>query len=283
LTLIVLLATLAGVAAAYLSSSAASFAFYDDRLRAQTLILSGVELAAYDLLSGAKSDRKPRGSIGFKMGNASVNVDYVLETSRIDLNFAPKEVLAKLFEVLGADPGDSLGYAERIIGWRMALRRSALDREMALYRDAGLSYGPKGAAFSSEDELWLIPGLPPTLVERALQFVTVYGGRREIDVFGAAPEVIASLPGVGPAQAAAFVERRDDLPRAPAAVINLLGTGHGLVAVYSQDNVRLKCSIVLENGRRAAAEIVIQLDGRDEPYTVLSWHDTEQGDFAAPE
>lgn len=283
LAILILLATLAGVAAAYLSSSAGSFAQYDDRLRSHALVLAGVELAAYDLLSGEKSDRKPMGSIAFELDKASVKVDYVMETSRIDLNFAPKELLAKLFEVLGADPDDSLGYADRIIGWRMPLRQSALDREIALYRDAGLSYEPKGAAFSSEEELWLIPGLPAPLVDRMLQFVTVYSGRREIDVFGAAPEVIASLPGVERMQAAAFVAQRGEIPRAPTAVINLLGTGSGLISVYSQDTVRLKCSIALENGWRTSAEIVIQLEGRDEPYSVLSWREAEQDGPATPE
>ena len=104
--------------------------------------------------------------------------------------------------------------------------------------------------------------------------MTVYSGRREIDVFGAAPEVITALPGVGPKQAALFLARREKIPRAPAAVIDLLGTGNGLVTVYSQDNVRLACSVLLDNGWRAAAEIVIQLQGGNEPYVVLSWRDT---------
>jgi general secretion pathway protein K len=284
LTILILLATLAGLAAAYLSSSVTSLTLYDDRLRSQALLLAGVELAAYDLLSGEKSERKPRGSIAFKMDKASVNVDYVTDSSRIDLNFAPKELLAKLFEVLGAAPDDALGYAERIVGWRTPRRQSSLDREIAFYRDSGLSYGPKGMAFSSEEELWLIPGLPPPLVERLLQFVTIYSGRREVDVFGAEPEVVASLPGVEPMQAAAFIAQRDGIPRAPAAVINLLGTGSGLISVYSQDNVRLKCTVALDTGWRSSAEIVIQLKGRSEPYTVLSWRDADQrDDSAAPE
>ena len=47
LMLLLLLATVAGATAAYLSSSAASFAIYDDRLRAQALMHAGVELAAF--------------------------------------------------------------------------------------------------------------------------------------------------------------------------------------------------------------------------------------------
>lgn len=278
LMLLLLLATVAAAAATYLSSSVASFAVYNDRLRAQALIHAGIELVAYDLLSGRKDERKAKGSLSFKLDNGSVTVDYVMEDSRIDLNVAPKRVLANLFEVLGAGPDQAAACAERIVGWRTPLNKQpALDQETAIYRDANLAYGPKGASFSSEDELWLIPGLPPALVERALKFVTVYSGRREIDVFGAAPEVIAALPGVQPQQITMFLAQREVMPKTPAAVIDLLGAGGGMAAAYSQDSVRLNCSVVLGDGTQASAEIVIQLQGGTEPYQILSWREAEQG------
>lgn len=273
---LLLLATVAAATAAYLSSSAASFAVYDDRLRAQALMHAGIELTVYDLLSVAKGDRKTRGSISFRLDKGLVAVDYAMEDSRLDLNFTSKSVMAKLFEVLGASSDAADDYAARVIGWRSAPSGPARDREAAVYRDAGLSYGPKGSSFASEDELWLLPGLPAELVEKALPFVTVYSGRREIDVFGAAPEVIAALPGVDPKQIASFLSRREDMPHAPAAVIELLGAGDGLITVYSQDNVRLNCSVALDNGWRTSAEIVLQLQGGTEPYVVLSWHDRER-------
>lgn len=273
---LLLLATVAAATAAYLSSSAASFAIYDDRLRAQALMHAGIELTAYDLLSVAKGDRKTRGSVSFRLDKGSVAVDYVMEDSRLDLNFTSKSVMAKLFEVLGASSDAAADYAARVIGWRSPLSGPARDREAAVYREAGLSYGPKGSSFASEDELWLLPGLPSDLVEKALQFVTVFSGRREIDVFGAAPEVIAALPGVEPKQAASFVARRESMPHAPTAVIDLLGSAEGLIAVYSRDNVRLNCSVALDNGWRSSAEIVIQLQGGGEPYVVLSWNDAER-------
>lgn len=275
LLLLMLLGALAGAVSAHLSVSAMAFTFYDDRVRSTALITAGIELAAYDLLSNSKMGRQPRGTLKFRLDRATIKVDYAAESARIDLNFAPKETFANLFRVLGAGSQEAEDYADRIVGWRTP-KADALDSEAALYRAAGLPYGPKGGAFASPEELWRVLRLPPDLVERVLDFVTVYNGRREVDVFGAAPEVIASLPGIGAAQMAAFVAQRETLPRAPAAVIDILGTGNGTIVVFPGDNVRLNCSVAFDNGWRKSAEIIIQLEGGEEPYRVLNWRDLDE-------
>jgi general secretion pathway protein K len=43
-------------------------------------------------------------------------------------------------------------------------------------------------------ELWLVLGLAPAMVERALPFLTVFSGSPSIDAMVAAPEVVAALP-----------------------------------------------------------------------------------------
>lgn len=277
LLLLALLATLAGVASVYLSSSAASFAFYDDRARSQALILAGVELVAYNYLSSAPADRTPKVAITFRLDGALVSVDFISESARVDLNFASRDMLVNLFRVLGAATDEANGHADRIIGWRAAPKQQSSDNETALYRSAGLSYGPKASAFASVEEIWLIPGLPPALVDRTLKFVTVYSGRREVDVFEAAPEVIAALPGAASGGVSAFLAQRSTLPRRPDAAIGLLGTGEGTVAVFSGDNIRLNCSVAFDNGRRMSAEVIVQIEGGDEPYEVLSWHEVDAG------
>ena len=284
LLLLAMLATFAGVAAAYLSSSAASFAFYDDRARSQALILAGVELVAHNYLSTAPADRTPKGAITFRLDGARVNVDFVSESARIDLNFAPRGTIANLLQVLGAPADEASGHADRIIGWRTAAKQQYLDNETVLYRSAGLSYGPKASPFASVEELWLIPGLPPALVEQTLKFVTVYSGRREVDVFEAAPEVIAALPGAASEQVSAFLAQRSILPRRPEAAIRFLGTGDGTVAVFSGDNIRLNCTVMFDNGRQMSAEVIVQIEGGDEPYEVLSWHEVDASvAYAEPE
>ena len=67
--------------------------------------------------------------------------------------------------------------------------------EEALYAAAGLNYGPRQSLFTNVNELALVAGLPPALVDRALPFVTVFNGSAGVDATIAAPEVIAALPG----------------------------------------------------------------------------------------
>src|SRR5947209_14020035 len=95
LWIVAALATLASIYALYVRETAAAFAGHHDRLEAQALALAGVELAVYQIT--AIPDRRPsQGHLRFRMGTAEVIVDYRSESARIDLNLAPKELLAGL-------------------------------------------------------------------------------------------------------------------------------------------------------------------------------------------
>ena len=62
--------------------------------------------------------RPPTGSFFFRLDHALVSVAFCSESTRIDLNQAPKEMLTNFFQVLGAQPRDASDYADRIVGWR---------------------------------------------------------------------------------------------------------------------------------------------------------------------
>ena len=112
--------------------------------------------------------RPTQGSFHFRMDDADIVVTYISEAARIDLNFAPKDVLAKLFAGLGADEAAAQEYADRIIGWRTRPAPGAANDEDALYGAAGLGYSPRQSLFTHVNELALVVGLPPALVDRAL-------------------------------------------------------------------------------------------------------------------
>ena len=84
--------------------------------------------------------------------------------------------------------------ADRIVGWRTRPTPGGANDEEALYGAAGLNYSPRQSLFTHVNELALVVGLPPALVERALPFVTVFNGSSDVDAAIAAPEVIAALP-----------------------------------------------------------------------------------------
>jgi general secretion pathway protein K len=271
------LAALAAVYASYVGNTAVALAVNDDAIQAEALRTAAVELTAARLLGVAADDRPTRGAFNFRLGRASVAVEFCSEAARIDLNAAPKELLTGFFAALGAHPNDAEQYAERIIGWRTTPDAKSQDAETSLYSAAGLSYPPRGAPFAHVGELWLVLGLPPAMVERALPYVTVYSGREDVNVLDASPEVLAALPKMTPERMSSLIGERASLtPSDGRAALGQLGAARTGATVEGSDAVRVTMRIALDNGRRIASEAVILLDGRNErsePYRVLSWQD----------
>ena len=98
----------------------AAFASYDEQLRAEALVSAALELTAYQQLNSstiAPNQRRVQLSYGAGGGCGRIQS----EAARIDLNAAPKQLLAGLFRTLGARPENADTYADRVIGWRTAL------------------------------------------------------------------------------------------------------------------------------------------------------------------
>ncbi|WOJ90166.1 type II secretion system protein GspK [Methylocapsa polymorpha] len=270
------LATLAGVYSVYVSNTAIAAHVGDDRLRVEALVSAGVELTAYRLVAFEESKRPTSGAFAFRLGRSDVAVEFRSEGARIDLNAAPKELLAGLFTTLGAKPENAQYFADRIIGWRTKSEAAGQNKEADAYREARLSYPPRQAPFQNVAELRLVLGLPPNLVESALPFVTVFNGRAEIDVIEAAPEVVASLPKINPSIVGEILARRH--VQTPEAVMALLGAARSSVAIEGRKATRASVRVALDNGRRVNADVVLLiLEEGQEPYRILSWRDDFDG------
>jgi general secretion pathway protein K len=181
--------------------------------------------------------------------------------------------LANLFSGLGAGQEDARQYADRIIGWRTPPKADSTEDEVSLYRAAGLGYSPRQAPFAHVNELALVLGLPPELVDRALPLVTVFSGQPKINVLIAAPEVIAALPGMTPSGLKAFLKERPLLPADMAAIATALGTAQANATIEKSDFYRILATVKFDNGRQTSSEVVIGLGGEEDPYRVLSWQD----------
>jgi general secretion pathway protein K len=265
------LATLAVIYSFYSRETALEFINHNERLEARTLAVSGVELAAYQLT--AQSDTRPlAGTLRFAQGTAIIDVDYRSENSRVDLNFAAKVVLAGLFAGQGASPDDASYFADRIIGWRTPLAAGASDDEEPLYEAAGKTYGPRHGPFQDPSELGLVAGIPPLLVNRVLPYLTVYSGQPEINVLGAAPQVLAALPGLTPDLTRLLLTTRanvsQDVLRAQ------FGNATSFITLQASMADRVQVDVNFASGRHSRSEAVIVVVDKDvEPYHVLSWHD----------
>jgi general secretion pathway protein K len=280
------LATLVSVYAIYVTNSAIAVAASGDAVIADPLVSAGVELAAYQLLGQTGEKRPAIGQFTARIGTAQLNIVFQTEAARIDLNQAPKELLAGLLVGFGASPLDAGDYAERIIAWRTptAAQNIDTDPENARYRSLGLSYTPRHAPFTHVGELWLVQGIPPVLIERMLPFVTVFNSQAQVDVIDAAPQVIAALPGMTPEIVHAIVAARDagalDRKSLPGF---LAGVGQGAAAADAGKSFRVGVRVAFDNGRRSAAEAVIVVpDDGPVPYRVLSWRNAFDGTTDQP-
>jgi general secretion pathway protein K len=301
LWMLVALSVLATIFSVYLSNSARALGATDISVESDALMSASLELTAYQLLSADEKDRPAQGTLRFRMDNANVFVTYTSEAARVDLNHAKKEVLAGLFEVLGAPQKKADEIADRVVGWRTEPdsnggangTSNGANDEGALYLAAGLNYSPRQASFAHVNELSLVLGVSPALVERALPYLTVFSKSADVDVLLAAPEVIAALPGMTPEALADFLKQRPSLPRDEKAVAAALGPAKDAAKLPDPSAYRVVTTMRFDNGRRAASEAVILLgktkdkdanggnsgnggkeDKQDkEPYSVLSWQD----------
>jgi general secretion pathway protein K len=281
LWILVALAALATIFSVYLANSARALGATDIGVQSEALASGSLELAAYRLLSADQKERPAQGSFHFRMDNADVSVAYTSEAARVDLNAASKETLARLFEVLGAEQKAASEIADRVVGWRTVAKPNTANEEEALYLAAGLGYSPRQAPFAHVNELSLVLGVSPAMVERALPYVTIFSKSAEIDVLLAAPEVIAALPGMTPEVLNDFLKQRSSLPRDPKAVGAALGPAKAAATLPEAKAYRVLATMRFDNGRRSATEAVIAL-GREkdkDPYKVLAWQDqAETGD-----
>ena len=267
------LATLATIFSMYVINTAIAFAVHDERLQAEALARAAIELSVYQIAVNPQAPPS-RGTFRFRIANADVNAEFKSETARIDLNTAPKELLAGLFATIGAQRGAADYYADRIIGWRAPPSEDNRTDEAGLYRAAGLPYGPRGAPFPHIGELALVHSIPDLLIEKALPFLTVYSGQPQINIFNAAPQVVAALPGMDAARLNAVLVQREAGPQNAEGLLAMLGPAQTLANTQSNKALRVTARIAFDSGQRMTTEAVIfLLDDGPQPYRVLTWRD----------
>ena len=305
------LSTLASIYTAYVVRTAYAVGASDDRVAAEALFTAALELTAYQMTATPKETRPSHGRTELRIGRAALVIEYRSEAGRIDLNQAQKPLLSSLFASLGASPQNADDYADRIVAWRSrsgaangqagtqsgaqaAAQLSAQPgpqpnpqpnpqanpadtqsgNEAEAYRAAGRSYKPRQAPLQSVDELWLVLGPPPALVQRVLPYVTVYSGVPQVNILDASPLVLAALPGMDARQVNSVLAARQEFRVDGKALIASLGLKDDVATADATPTVRVTVGVQFDNGARASAEIVIVVsDDGDEPYRVLFWRD----------
>jgi general secretion pathway protein K len=247
-----------------------------ERVQSDALVTAGVELAVFRLVGTTEAGRPTSGTFNARVGAGRVAVTFRSEAARVDLNAAPRSLLAGLITGLGASPTNAEGFADRIVAWRTPTEAGADDPESSFYRTSGANYLPRHAPFPQAEELWLVRGIPPLVIEKMLPFVTVFSNQASVNVLDAAPQVLAALPGMSPDNLQAVLAMRSDPAADPRAVRAAAG-GEGATLAGSKA-YRITVEATTANGNRSAAEaVVLLLEDDAQPYRVLSWRNAAEG------
>jgi general secretion pathway protein K len=262
----------------YVTNTAVVVARSADGVKAEALVTAGVELAAYQLTTVKEGLVPTSGTFNARVGTGKLSVTFQSEAARIDLNSAPKGLLAGLMVGLGVSPSDAADYADHILAWRKPTEAGDDDPENVFYRTSGAAYTPRHAPFPHAEELWLVRGIPPLVIGRMLPFVTVFSNLASINILDAAPQVLAALPGMTPENLQAVLSQRGDPTVDPQSLLGLAGEGATLAGSKAY---RITIAVEFGSGRHSGAEVVILLLERgDEPYSVLSWRNASDGSTA---
>ena len=269
LWMLAMIATLLLIYVSYVVTTGNLVATVTQRVQTDALMRAAVELTAYQLGQSKDNDRPTHGIVDTRIGAAQLRIAFRSEAARIDLNSGSKELLAGLMQGFGASPPEARAYADRIIAWRTPAKSRSDEPENAYYVGLGIPYAPRHAPFPATDELWLVQGIPPSLIGRMMPFLTVFSNLSSVNVAEAAPEVLAALPGITPEKMQTILNGREDPSTDSKALNRQFGGDEKPSKAF-----RLNAGIRSERGHQAQAEIVILLlqDG-DDPYRVLSWRD----------
>jgi general secretion pathway protein K len=245
-----------------------------DQVRAEAAATAGIRRAVLGLLATERELRWHTDGRQYEIPwpDATLRVSMRAENGKIDLNYAPRQLLAGLFENLlpGAD-ADAL--ADAVIDWRdRDDRRSAQGAEDFEYRAAG-RWGPANSRFTSVAELSQVLGFDAAMVSTLTPHLTVFARRPRIDPVAANATVLAAIPGISPTLAEQFVVERDAALAADTEPdLRLLAPGSRYLDTRGTGSVAsIRSEARLEGGASAVIEAVINLRARGQAYEVLDW------------
>ncbi|MBV1787977.1 general secretion pathway protein GspK [Marinobacterium sp. D7] len=143
------------------------------------------------------------------LGSSELWVSLQDESGKVDLNYAPTELLDGLLALVVEDDGRREALVAAIEDWRDADDLIRLNgAEEAEYLAAGRSRGPANREFYDIEELAQVLGMTPRIYDRIRWSLTVDNGTRAINPLFAPFDVLMALPGASEIAVEQFIDDR---------------------------------------------------------------------------
>jgi general secretion pathway protein K len=271
LFLAALLGVFAAAASSVMNAAADSSRSFAEGIRADAAMRSAIEYIVARTGSGLQD---AVGTALVDVGPAKVLITVSDEAARIDLNKAPPELIAGIFQQVGVSAENARIYAARIVDWRDVDDDVSPNggAERGSYRAAGRVDGPRNGPFLSVAELALVLDLPSRAAAAVAPYVTVASGRERVNPMQADPPVLRAIPGMKPDRVADILDRRKKPGMDTTTLISSMPevedfvTDEPALAVRFEGRVRLASNI-----ERRYEAVVAVVDGDNAPYRILAW------------
>jgi general secretion pathway protein K len=234
--------------------------------RARFAAEAGTQLGLLRLLrqndnnSGGVFDGTPQ---AWQEGSTKVAIAIADEAGKIDLNLAPIELLAGLFEAAGANH-EAAGL----------IACNILDRRGDTGTDCPQSDTPHaGQRFVVPEELAELPGIGDQLYNRVANDITVISGASAIDPMVASRTVLLAIPGATASLVDSFIESRATMRDLGAGDAELIPSAAAPYVMASPGrDYTIAATATTSDGARYRAELQVRLTGRAaQPYQVMAW------------
>ncbi|WP_158801561.1 MULTISPECIES: general secretion pathway protein GspK [unclassified Acidisoma] len=203
--------------------------------------------AIFDLLSPAAAVM-PTASITYrlKLPDGLATVEITDLGGRVNPNIASPALMSALLQQVGAQQMDAASVAEAILDWRSPDTQGRF--EAPAYQQAGLTYAPAGAPFASIDELGLVLGMTPDLLEKLAPHLSLYN--RDNPSFDLADPVVRHA-------------------------LTALGSSEGNQQRRPPRDVTIVAAILRKDGTRSErrSDVELHISSVPEGFRILTWED----------
>ena len=261
LALIVLGGLVAAVA--YLTRTAVvGAASAREALVIDSLVQSGVELAAYELFTLKRPAALVNGQ-RIRLNDGVVTLFAMSEAGKVDLNTSPPELLAGLWNAIGAPGMPPETFAARIVDFRDVNDEVSKNggAEMAQYTAAGPDKAPANGPFERIDQLQDVLDVTPAQALQLAPLVTVHNPDGKVAILEASLATLRAIPGGAklidqiPALKASRREGQDE--NQADALARQLGDAAKFVTLDSEPKAFSVRVEVERNGARRAIELIL--------------------------
>jgi general secretion pathway protein K len=223
----------------------------------EALLDSGLDLAAYRLFAqdgAAEPWRLTPEPVALENGRVVFHVRS--EAGRVDINAASPDLLAGLFDAVGARSMPAASFADRV----------------AALRAPDGAEGEGAGRLTAVSDILAVEGLTDADFALIAPHLTVFGGTGLVDPWSAGPVVLKAVPSMGMGDVERILALRQRPNAAARAAMEAIVAEHpDHLASEMQQRFRVTVDAWAANGLTGRAEAIIEDGTEDDPFTILVW------------